>query len=160
MTLLLANWKLVVIAALAALLGLMTNLYLGARDDLAVEKANFTSFVARTGELGAEAEAKRLRDEADQLKNLKKVQADHEKQIPTIRARAVANYLAAHRLPDDPGASPGGGSLRETGTGLRLDDGASKKCVPDEAFIENCAEDADKVEAWRSYCTLNSCPVE
>lgn len=120
----------------------------------------FDKFTIDTKDAGLKAEAKKQEDEQKAKDNLKKVQADHEKQIPTIRARAVANYLAAHRMPDDAGESAGGGPVREDGAGIRLDDGAGKECVLDEAFIANAAEDAAKVEAWRSYCTLNSCPVE
>lgn len=120
----------------------------------------FDKFALDTYNTGLKAEAKKQEDEQKAKDNLKKVQADHEKQIPTIRARAVANYLAAHSMPDDSGTSTGSGSVRENGAGIRLDDATSKKCVPDEVFIENCAEDADKVEAWRAYCTLNNCPVE
>lgn len=158
MSLLLANWKLVVIAALAALLALMTNLYLGTRDDLVVEKANFTSFVARVDELGKEAEDKLGKDKAEQLKNLEKVKADHEKQIPTIRAGAVANYLA--RVRNNAAENPGGGAVQGNSPGIRLDDGAGKECVPDEAFIRDAAEDAEKVGAWQEYCRLNQCPVK
>ena len=157
MSLILANWKLAVIGALLILLGIVGRLYIGARDDLIVEKANFTNFVSRVDELGKEAEAKRLRDEADQLKNLEKVKADHEKQIPTIRARAVANYLT--RVRNDASTNSGGGAVQGNGPGLRLDDGAGAQCVPDEAFIADAAEDAEKVEAWREYCRLNRCPV-
>lgn len=120
----------------------------------------FDKFTIDTKDAGLKAEAKKQEDEQKAKDNLKKVQADHEKQIPTIRARAVANYLAAHRLPDDPGASAGSGSVRQDGAGIRLDDGASKKCVLDQRLIEDAAEDAAKVEAWRAYCTLNNCPVE
>ena len=158
MSLILANWKLAVIGVLLILLGIVGRLYIGARDDLIVEKANFTNFVSRVDELGKEAEAKRLRDEADQLKNLEKVKADHEKQIPTIRARAVANYLA--RVRNDASTNSGSGAVQGNGPGLRLDDGTSKEFLDDQGFIEDAAEDAAKVEAWRAYCTLNNCPVE
>ena len=117
----------------------------------------FDKFALDTYNTGLKAEAKRLRDEADQLKNLKKVQADHEKQIPTIRARAVANYLT--RVRNDASTNSGGGAVQGNGPGLRLDDGAGAQCVPDEAFIADAAEDAEKVEAWREYCRLNRCPV-
>lgn len=120
----------------------------------------FDKFTIDTKDAGLKAEAKKQEDEQKARDNLKKVQADHEKQIPTIRARAVANYLAAHRLPDDPGASAGSGSVREEGSGIRLDDGTGKKCVPDQAFIEDAAEDALKVEAWRAWCALNECLVD
>lgn len=120
----------------------------------------FDKFTIDTKDAGLKAEAKKQEDEQKAKDNLKKVQADHEKQIPTIRASAVANYLAAHRVPDDPGTGAGGGSVRQDGAGISLDDGAGKKCVLDEGFIADAAEDAEKVEAWRAYCTLNNCPVE
>ena len=120
----------------------------------------FDKFTIDTKDAGLKAEAKKQEDEQKAKDNLKKVQADHEKQIPTIRARAVANYLAAHRLPDDPGSSTGSGSVRQDGAGIRMDAGTSKECLDDQGFIEDAAEDAAKVEAWRAYCTLNNCPVE
>lgn len=120
----------------------------------------FDKFALDTYNTGLKAEAKRIEDEQKAKDNLKKVQADHEKQIPTIRARAVANYLDAHRVPDDAGTGAGGGSVRQNGAGISLDDGTGKKCVLDEGFIADAAEDAEKVEAWRAYCTMNNCPVE
>lgn len=121
---------------------------------------DFDKFALDTYNTGLKAEAKKQEDEQKARDNLKKVQADHEKQIPTIRARAVANYRAAHGLPDDPGTGAGGSSVREEGSGIRLDDGTGKKCVPDQAFIEDAAEDALKVEAWRAWCALNECLVD
>ena len=120
----------------------------------------FDEFTLGTKDAGLKAEDKRLDDEQKAKDNLKKVQEDHEKQIPAIRSRAVANYLAAHRLPDGPGASAGSGSVRQDGAGLRLDDGASKKCVLDQRLIEDAADDATKVKAWQTYCRLNNCPVK
>ena len=120
----------------------------------------FDKFALDTYNTGLKAEAKKQEDEQKARDNLKKVQADHEKQIPTIRARAVANYLAAHRLPGDPGASAGSGYVRQDGAGIRMDDGAGKEFLADQGFIEDAAEDAAKVESWRAYCTLNNCPVE
>jgi len=158
MTLLLANWKLIVIAALAVMLTLMTNLYIDTRDDLLIEKANFTTFVARVDELGKDAEDKKVKDEAEQTKNLEKVKADYEKQIPAIRARAVTNYLA--RVQHDAAENPGSGAVQGDGPGLRLDDGTSKECRLDEEFIQDAAEDADKLGAWQEYCRLNNCPVK
>lgn len=121
---------------------------------------DFDKFALDTYNTGLKAEAKKQEDEQKAKDNLKKVQADHEKQIPTIRARAVANYLAAHRLPDGPGASAGSGSVRQDGAGIRLDDGAGKECLDDQGFIEDAAEDALKVEAWRAWCALNECLVD
>ena len=159
MTLLLANWKLILIGILAAMLGLMTNLYLEKRDDLAVEKANFFSFVSRVDELGKDAEAKREADVAEQLKNLEKVKATHENLLPQVRADAVANYLA-HRVRTNSRPSADSGAVRWNGPGISLDDGAVRECVPDETFIRSCAEDASKVGAFQEYCQRNRCPVE
>jgi len=120
----------------------------------------FDKFALDTYNTGLKAEAKKQEDEQKARDNLKKVKDDHEKQIPTIRARAVANYLAAHRVPNNDGESAGSGSVREDGAGINLDDGIGKECVLDQGFIEDAAEDAEKVEAWRAYCTLNNCPIE
>ena len=118
----------------------------------------FDKFALDTYNTGLKAEAKKQEDEQKARDNLKKVQADHEKQIPTIRARAVANYLA--RVRNDASANSGSGSVRQDGAGIRMDDGTSKECLDDQGFIEDAAEDAAKVESWRAYCTLNNCPVE
>lgn len=120
----------------------------------------FDEFTLDTKDAGLKAEAKRIEDEQKAKDNLKKVQADHEKQIPTIRARAAANYRAAHRMPDDAGASAGSGSVRQDGAGIRMDAGTSKECLDDQGFIEDAAEDALKVEAWRAWCALNECLVD
>ena len=118
----------------------------------------FDKFALDTYNTGLKAEAKKQEDEQKARDNLKKVKADHEKQIPTIRARAVANYLA--RVRNDASANSGGGAVQGNGAGIRLDDGTGKECLAGQGFIEDAAEDAAKVEAWRAYCTLNNCPVE
>ena len=119
---------------------------------------DFDKFALDTYNTGLKAEAKKQEDEQKARDNLKKVQADHEKQIPTIRARAVANYLA--RVRNGASANSGGGAVQGNGAGIRMDAGTSKECLDDQGFIEDAAEDAAKVEAWRAYCTLNNCPVE
>jgi hypothetical protein len=120
----------------------------------------FDKFALDTYNTGLKAEAKRLEDEQKAKDNLKKVQADHEKQIPSIRAGAVDKYIAAHRVRNDAGANSGGGTVQGDGASHQMDDGAAKECVPDEGFIADAAEDAEKVQAWRAYCTLNNCPIE
>ena len=119
---------------------------------------DFDKFALDTYNTGLKAEAKKQEDEQKARDNLKKVQADHEKQIPTIRARAVANYLA--RVRNGASANSGGGAVQGNGAGIRMDAGTSKECLDDQGFIEDAAEDAEKVEAWRAYCTLNQCPIE
>jgi len=159
MTFLLANWKLIVIAVLLILLGQMTRLYIDKRDDLMIEKANFTTFVARVDELGKDTKDKLDKDKAEQLMNLEKVKADHEKQITEVRDSAVARYLA-RRVRANASTDSGSSGVRADGAGLRLDDGTSKECRLDEEFIQDAAEDADKLGAWQEYCRLNNCPVK
>jgi len=159
MTLLLANWKLILIAALAVLLGLMTNLYLGKRDELSKMTERYGAFVEATGVIGKDAELKKKADEAEHLKNLEKVKANHESLLPQVRADAVANYLA-RRVRPIPHPSAGSGPVLGNGPGISVDDGAVRECVPDETFIANCAEDASKVGAFQEYCQRNHCPIE
>ena len=116
----------------------------------------FVSATKAEGESAAERE--KLKTEGYEY-TLKKVKADYESQIPAIRANAVANYLSAHGLPES-GANTCSGQVLGNGTGIRLDDGAVKKFVPDEAFIADAAEDAAKVGAFQAYCTMNKCPVK
>lgn len=156
---LILSWKwLAVIGVLIAALGTMTSLYLGKRDDLQAEKANFKSFVARTEELGSEAAAKKKLDDETHAANLVQIRKDHEAKVPEIRAAAVANYLARRLRDSDAGS--GGGALLGDGAGLKLDDANQRECVPDAAFIQECGVDAEKVAAWQDYCRLNHCPVK
>ena len=120
---------------------------------------DFDKFALDTYNTGLKAEAKKQEDEQKARDNLKKVKADHEKQIPSIRAGAVANYLA-RSVRDNAAANPGSGAVQGNGAGIRLDDGTGKECLAGQGFIEDAAEDAAKVEAWRAYCTLNNCLVE
>ena len=158
MTFFVANWKLIVISALAALLGLMTNLYSGARDDLSRMTERYNAFVGATKVIGEQAAETKAKDEAEQLKNLEKVKVDNEKRLPQIRANAITNYLA--RLQHDTSNDSSSGAVQGDGPGLRVDDGSGKECVPDRRFIEDAADDATKVKAWQAYCQLNKCPVK
>ena len=148
-----APWIACVVLALA--LAAMTGKYLSKRDELVA----LTASVRVLGE-AAEARVKAAKKESED--NLEKVKADYEKQVPEIRSSAVASYLARRAADPARVREPvaGGGPVSGDGAGVRVDDGTLKECVPDEEFIEDAAEDAAKVEAWRSYCALNHCPVE
>lgn len=149
-------------AAFGLALAAMTHFYLGKRDELATTTANFDSFVATTKELGEKAAADNARKDAEHKQNLKTIREEHESEIPRIRNEAVANYLSGRPAAvvwQQSAANPSGSSMRGNRAGIGLDDGEKRQCVPDEAFIQNAAEDAAKLDAWQQYCTLNHCPV-
>ena len=106
------------------------------------------------------AEQQNQRIDAEHQANLKEVTAHYENLIPAVRDGAVAAYRLRHPIVHS-SASP----LPKTGPSQQVDDGAGKECVaatgePDPQFIADAAVDAAKVEAWRSWCALNQCPVE
>ena len=150
-------------ALLALMLAAMTHLYMGERDALAVEKTKFDTFVAAVEREGREAEAANQKTKDEHKQNLETIKEEHESQIPRIRNEAVANYLSGRPtaiVRQRSAANPGGGSMPGNGAGIKLDDGEKRQCLPDEAFIQDAAEDAAKLGAWHQYCTLNRCPVK
>ena len=139
-----APW--IIAAILAAGVALMTHMYMKERDA-------FTAFRTEIKLLGDQAQAEKTRIEAQYEANLKKVQASYENQIPAIRSGAVANYKL--RYPNTSFSC-----LSDAPAGQQVANGASQECLPDPAFIANAADDAAKVEAWRSWAALNNVPVE
>lgn len=150
MSFLLLNWKLIVIGVLVAATGLMTNLYVGKRDELIA----FTAQVKQAGEAQKVETQKR---EVQFKETLKVIKDQYENTIPEIRANAVTNYLAAHSVRNP---SPRSRLVPKTSSSVQVDDSAKLECVPDGAFIENAAEDALKLEAWQDWAKLNGVPVE
>jgi len=150
MSFLLLNWKLIVIGVLVAATGLMTNLYVGKRDELIA----FTAQVKQAGEAQKVETQKR---EVQFKETLKVIKDQYENTIPEIRANAVTNYLAAHSVRNP---SPRSRPVPKTSSSVQVDDSAKLECVPDGAFIENAAEDALKLEAWQDWAKLNGVPVE
>ena len=155
---LLANWKLIVIAALAAALIGVTNAYVDLRDE-------FVGYKASVVAIGEAAKREVEKKEQEGKENLAKVRGEYENKIETIRSNAVANYAA--RRPATRPASvreqpASGSSVSGSGSGLRLDDGTGKECVaaPDAAFIEDAADDAAKLSAWQEYARLNGIEVK
>lgn len=148
---LLLVWKwLAALALMSVALGVMTNLYLAKRDELA-------TFTGQVEQAARDAQAEKERVEKQHAVNLEQVRKDHEDKIPEIRAGAVANYLS-HRRVSKPAASSV--TVPGDGPGIRVDDAAERQCVPDDAFIENSAEDAEKLDAWIDWCQRNNCPVK
>lgn len=150
LAILLRNWKLAVIGALAAAVFVLTKLYVGKRDELA-------AFTAQVEQAARDAVAEKERIEKQHAANLEQVRKDHEAKVPEIRAGAVANYLA-HRRVSKPAA--GSSPVPGDGPGIRVDDAAERQCVPDDVFIADAAEDAEKLAAWQDWCKRNGCPVE
>lgn len=149
------NWLRVgtyaLIGVLIGALGMMTNLYLGKRDELIA----YQSEVRALGQ--------RAKDEADETRRLHEqtliqLRREYENRIPEIRDNAVAAYRASIRVrvQSKPSVSP----VPTPSPSVQVDDGAGTQCVLDEEFIRDAAEDAAKVEAWRDYCYRNHCPVE
>ena len=140
-------------AALALALAGMTGQYLHKRDEL-------TELTASVRVLGEAAEKRVAQAKKEGDDNLKKVKADHEKQIPAVRAGAVAAYRARFPARVVRDSVTAVSAVPDNPASVRMDDAPGAQCVPDESFIADAAEDAAKVEAWRSWCILNRCPVE
>ena len=147
---LLRDWKLIVIGVLALALTGVTRLYFGERDALSAQ-------TAAVEQAARDAQAEKVRIEQQHAANLAQVRKDHEAQIPIVRANAVANYRAAHRV-----SKPAADNVSVPGDspGIRVDDAAERQCVPDDTFISDAAEDAEKLAAWQDWCKRNGCPVE
>ena len=143
------KWVAALMCSLIAF-GAMTHLYLGKRDELSA----FTAQVEHAGRL---AKLEKERIEKQHADNLEQVRKDHEARLPEIRAGAVANYLA-HRRMSKP--SSGSGDVPGATHSVSVDDAAERQCVPDDAFIENAAEDVAKLDAWIDWCQRNNCPVK
>ena len=127
---------------LALLLALVSNFYLQERDA-------FTEFKVIVAKLGEEAREEKAQIEAERNANLEKVR-QYEKDLPAIRAGAVAAYRL--RFPN-----AGRCELPGIASGIKLDDGASQKQMD---VISDCGDDANKLEAWQEWATLNKIPVK
>jgi len=138
-----APWILVILLLLG--MATTTHLYMSERDA-------FTALKAQIKLLSEQAVAENARVKKLYSENLDKVKADYEKNIPTVRTYAVSNYRLRY-----PTAScstvPGAPSSEQ------VDDGAGKERLVDK-FPADCGDDANKLEAWRAWATLNQIPIE
>ena len=137
-----APWIIAGLMALAA--ALAGKMYLSERDE-------FTAFRAEVKTLGEVAEREKQAIEKERNANLEKVK-EYEKNLPAIRNAAVAAYRL--RYPNA-SCSP----IPRTAASVKVDDGASKEPM-DAEFIQNCSDDAAKLEAWREYGRLNKLPIK
>lgn len=138
---------LIVIAILSACLALMTNLYLGKRDELA-------GFQAKVSQANAD-QRKALEDLTVQREaNLQEVRKDYEAKVPAIRDGAVRAYCLRNPTLCQPTPAC------EIPASVPVDDGTKQEPVACEReFIRAAAEDALKLGAWQDYCKRNNCPV-
>lgn len=152
MSFLLLNWKMMVIGILSVMVTLFYNLWRSEHDAL----VSFKSAIAATA---AAAEAENARMLRVQLLNLDVLKVDYEAKIPEVIAGAVAAYKRDHP-PIVSVVTARSGGVSPNGSGIKLDDAAIGKCVPDSTFIETSAVDAIKIAEWIMYCKLNHCPVK
>lgn len=139
------NWKLIAIAALVAGNAFFFHLWQSTKDDYLTYAGGVTAVAKQ-----AIADKERIESERDE--NLKKVK-EHETNLPAVRAGAVAAYLRMH-----PSASCS--AMPGITQGKQANDGAGKECVPDAAFIEDAADDADKINEWIMWAVRNKISIE
>ena len=101
--------------------------------------------------LGEQAKIEKEKVEQERDANLVKVET-YEKELPTVRSNAVAAYKL--RYPNTcssgvPSPSPS----------KQVDEGTSKEPVV-TGFIEDSADDANKLAAWQAWAILNDIPTK
>lgn len=121
-------------------------------------KAEYSAYAGGVVAVAERALEDKAKVEAERDANLQKVK-DHEKNLPAIRDGAVAAFLASRRvLRPSAGGSPAAGSAE----GQQANDGAGKEFVPGDIsnFIEDAADDADKIAQWQEWAIRNNIPLE
>ena len=121
----------------------MTHLYQSERD----ARMKFEGAVVALGE---QAKVTKERIETEQAVAFETIRSNYEKNLPAVRNDAVAAFRL--RYP-----SSCGGRVSSPALGQSVDDGASKEQLD---VIANCGDDANKLEAWQSWATLNHIPVK
>ena len=148
MTFLLANWRIILLAALVASTALFFKLW---REEVRA----FNTFRIEVAALGKAAEMEKARIEADHAKTTKEIKDAIPKKIATARSNAVATYLAS--LPAHSGGcgvssiANGPGGANATG---------EERMVTNGAFIQDCAQDAATVGLWQGWARGVGFPVK
>lgn len=147
-------WREILIAALVVALGVVGNLYLGKRDELAALTARH---------LTALDQAKAARDEVKQRSDsaLVKLKAEHEQNIKEVERNAWINFK--RRYPDFAGRMPSQPAMPRPDAASPADSASA----PDEsgqggmaAFVAACATDAATLAEFQRWVRLNKLPVE
>jgi hypothetical protein len=154
MSLILANWKLIVMGLLLVAVGSFYHLWRSEVDD-------FTSYKALVTAEGnvAKIEAQRVNDL--QKKQLEESTNEWNKQLPKIRAGAVAAYIARYGVQQhtSSGAVPGQAASTQGSDGTSQG-GVAAASTCDPGFVSDAAEDAGKVGAWQAWASGNGLPVQ
>lgn len=130
---------------LALMVAFVAHAYMAERDE-------FTAYRAVVEALGKKAAEDKIKTEELYKQTLEKVK-QHEKDIPAIRSAAVAAYKL--RFPDAGRCSLPGASF-----GVQPHDGTRQESMASDQFIQDCGDDADKVEAWRAWAILNGIKIK
>lgn len=139
------NWKLIVIAALVAGNAFFFHLWQSTKNE-------YLTYAGGVTAVAEQAIADKERVESERDENLQKAK-EHETNLPAVRAGAVASYLRMH-------PNTGSGAMPGIAKSKQANDGAGKECVPDAAFVEDAADDADKIAQWQEWAIRNKVPVE
>jgi hypothetical protein len=152
-SILLSNWKLVLIALLTAALALAGNLLLKEREDHVATKTEY-----RLNLDEAEKARKEVQDRSDSA--LKKLNDEHTINIRKAKDNAYRNFLARYgdsicvlpqpAAPRSDQADPAGGSETSDGT-------ATERMA---SFATDCAIDAGTVKEFQRWVRLNRLLVE
>ena len=138
----------ILIAVLAALLAVMSHLYLTERDD-------FTSFKAESKQAGIDGQDREDKLKQDHNDNLIELEKTHEHNKDIAVADAVRNYKLRHQ------AVAGTGGLCGASPNQAVGDGAQQELISVEPdTLRECAKDSGKVGWFQDYCKLNRCPIE
>jgi len=153
-SLLLSNWKLVLIAALTATLAYTGRLLLNERE---AHVATKTEYRLKLDE--AEAERKAVQDRSDAA--LKKLNDEHILNLRKAKDNAYKNFLARYGDPSicvlPQPAAPRSDQADPAGR-TEAPDGAAEGRLA--AFATDCAIDAGTVKEFQRWVRLNKLPVE
>jgi hypothetical protein len=147
-------WREIVIAALVVALGVVGNLYMGKRDELAALTARH---------LTALDQAKAVRDEVQQRSDsaLATLKAEHEQTIKEVERNAWINFK--RRYPDFAGRLPSQPAMSGLAATSPADSPSAPDAAPAEpmaAFVTACATDAATIAEFQRWVRLNKLPVE
>ena len=141
-----------IVAGIAAILAIglavMTNLYMGERDE-------FTAFKAKAEQAGKDAQEREDSLRLVHKSNLVELEKAHENDKLVTANTAVANYKLRH--PNNPIPSAVCGTIPSEAVG----NGAQQEFVSVDAdTLRECAKDAGKVGWFQDYCLRSNCPIE